>query len=337
MTPRNCRALRQSHLKSATFAGVVHLPLPAARKTNAFNGFLLDRLQLSVAGFDGIAEEEVLRVAAAVEEQSNHPLAAAIVKAAKERKINFPTGAKVENLSGRGIRANIEGQAVVLGALRAFEGTIDGPVLDTVKKMELQGQTTVILQRAGVFVGVIGLADEPRAGAKPTVARLKKFGIEHIVMLTGDNEAVAKRVSSSVGVEDVRAGLLPEQKLELIQELQKKYGAIAMVGDGVNDAPALAAAPVGIAMGGGGTAVALETADVALMGDDLEKLGYAVGLSRASQRIIKQNLVIALGVIGILVVAAFAGVIPLSIAVVFYEGSTVAVAMNALRLLAWEE
>jgi Cd2+/Zn2+-exporting ATPase len=156
-------------------------------------------------------------------------------------------------------------------------------------------------------------------------------------MLTGDNTSVAGAVAAKVGLDEFHAELLPEKKLMVLRDLQKQHGAIAMVGDGVNDAPALAAATVGIAMGGAGTAVALETADVALMGDDLTKLSFAVGLSRASQRIIKQNLGIALGVIGLLVVTAFAGIIPLGVAVVFHEGSTVAVALNALRLLGWKE
>jgi Cd2+/Zn2+-exporting ATPase len=156
-------------------------------------------------------------------------------------------------------------------------------------------------------------------------------------MLTGDNASVARRVADKIGITDVRAELLPGRKLELIRELQHDRGVIAMIGDGVNDAPALAAASVGVAMGAGGTAVALETADVVLMGDDLGKLSFAIGLSRASQRIIRQNLVIALGVIVLLLIASGFGVIPLSVAVVLHEGSTIAVVLNALRLLAWRE
>jgi Cd2+/Zn2+-exporting ATPase len=152
-------------------------------------------------------------------------------------------------------------------------------------------------------------------------------------MLTGDNDDVARQIGKEVGVTDIRAELLPEQKLEAIKALQREHGDIAMVGDGVNDAPALATATVGIAMGGAGTAVALETADVALMADDLGKLPFAVGLSRASRAIIRQNLAISLGVIGLLILTSVLGIVQLSGAVVLHEGSTIIVVLNALRLL----
>ena len=167
--------------------------------------------------------------------------------------------------------------------------------------------------------------------------RLRSQGIKRLVMLTGDNESVARRVAGEIGLSDVHAELLPGSKLTLVHEMEQGSGVIAMIGDGVNDAPALAAATVGVAMGAGGTAVALETADVVLMGDDLGKLPFAIGLSRASARIIRQNLVIALGVIALLLIASGFGVIPLSIAVVLHEGSTIVVVLNALRLLVWRE
>jgi Cd2+/Zn2+-exporting ATPase len=294
-----------------------------------------------VVSLNGMQPDQVLETAAAVEEQSNHPLAAAIVAAAKSRNVCIPRASAVENLAGRGMRARVDDAAVTIGAWRAFAGDANAangsPVRDRMKQLEEAGQTVVIVQKAGEFVGLIGLADQPRERVQDVMARLRDQGIARRVMLTGDNTPVARAVAAKVGIDEFHAELLPEKKLSVIRDLQNQHGPIAMVGDGVNDAPALAAATVGIAMGGAGTAVALETADVALMGDDLGKLSFAVGLSRASQRIIKQNLVIALGVIGLLVVAAFAGVIPLSVAVVFHEGSTVAVALNALRLLAWKE
>jgi len=156
-------------------------------------------------------------------------------------------------------------------------------------------------------------------------------------MLTGDNKSVAQRVAEKVGITEVHAELLPGQKLTVVREMEQDRGVIAMIGDGVNDAPAVAAAPGGVARGAGGTAVALETADVVLMGDDLGKLSFAIGLSRASALIIRQNLVIALGVIVLLVIASLTGAIPLSVAVVVHEGSTIVVVLNALRLLAWHE
>ncbi|MDA1261820.1 MAG: HAD-IC family P-type ATPase, partial [Planctomycetota bacterium] len=158
-----------------------------------------------------------------------------------------------------------------------------------------------------------------------------------LIMLTGDNEAVAKAIAGPLGIDEVAAGLLPEHKIEEVRKLMATYGTVAMVGDGVNDAPALAAATVGIAMGAGGTDVALEAADIALMGDDLSKLPFAVGLSRAARKIIVQNVVMSLGVVALLVPFAALGVVPLGIAVLMHEGSTVVVAFNALRLLAYKD
>jgi Cd2+/Zn2+-exporting ATPase len=295
----------------------------------------------SIVALGGVTEETVLRIAAAVEEQSSHPLAAAIVQTARERKVTYPAATGIENLAGKGIRAQVEGSEVLLGALRAFAddpaAAQGGSLAEAISNLEGDGQTTVIVRQGGQFIGVIALADEPRASSAGIMQRLKALGVSELVMLTGDNEAVAKRGAAKVGLTDVRAALLPEDKLTAIRELERRHGAIAMVGDGVNDAPALAAATVGVAMGGAGTAVALETADVALMGDDLGKLAFAVGLSRASRRIIWQNLAIALGVIALLIVGTLSGKVVLSVAVFMHEGSTVLVAMNALRLLAWRE
>lgn len=294
-----------------------------------------------VVGLNGTPEEEVLRVAAAVEEQSSHPLAAAIVKLARERGIQFPSATGIENLAGKGIQARVDGQVVLAGALRAFAGDPAAekgqPLATTAAGLEADGQTTVILRREGTFIGVIALADEPRVSAKAVMDRLRDLGIGHLVMLTGDNASVARRVAEKTGITGIQAELLPGSKLTRIQEIERSIGPVAMVGDGVNDAPALTAATVGVAMGGGGTAVALEAADVVLMGDDLGKLPFAIELSRASRRIIRQNLGIALGVIVTLVIASLVGVIPLSVAVVLHEGSTIVVVLNALRLLAWRE
>lgn len=322
--------------------GGVHLENLGRLKTIAFDktGTLTTgRFAVTdVVSLDGVKADDILRTAAALEEQSNHPLAAAIVAEANRRNLVIPRASAVENLAGRGMRARVEDAPVTIGAWRAFSD--DGekhPIRERVSKLEESGQTVVIVQEAGEFVGLIGLADQPRERTKDVMQRLHDRGISRRIMLTGDNTSVARSVAARLGIDEFHAELLPEKKLTVIRELQDRHGPIAMVGDGVNDAPALAAATVGIAMGGGGTAVALETADVALMGDDLSKLSFAVGLSRASQRIIQQNLAIALGVIGVLLLAAFAGAIPLSVAVALHEGSTVVVALNALRLLGWKE
>jgi Zn2+/Cd2+-exporting ATPase len=183
---------------------------------------------------------------------------------------------------------------------------------------------------------VIALADVPRTNAADTIASLHAHGVRPCIMLTGDRAAVAEPIAKQLGIDAVYAGLMPDDKVRLVHELQQKHGPIAMLGDGVNDAPALASATIGIAMGGAGTDVAIETADVALMADDLGKLPHAIALSRFSRRIIKQNLVIALGVISILAPLAALGYTYLGVAVLFHEGSTVVVVLNAMRLLLYK-
>jgi len=191
----------------------------------------------------------------------------------------------------------------------------------------------MIVSHNGTFLGVLGLSDVARPGVAELLLRLRKMGVKHLIMLTGDNRKVAQQIAQEIGVTDIEAELLPEDKLSTIHRLKNEFGAVAMIGDGVNDAPALATSTVGIAMGGAGTAVALETADVALMADDLGKLPFAVGLSRSSRQIIQQNLAISLGVISLLIITSVFGLVQLSWTVIAHEGSTILVVMNALRLL----
>jgi Cd2+/Zn2+-exporting ATPase len=188
----------------------------------------------------------------------------------------------------------------------------------------------------GGLVGVLALADTLRADAIQAMVALRQAGIQQTVMLTGDNQRVAAAIAAKVGLSSFRADLMPEDKVTTIRSLRDTLGAVAMVGDGVNDAPALANATVGIAMGGAGTDVALETADVALMSDDLSKLPFAIGLGRATRNIITQNLVIALGVIAVLVIASLTGWAGIGVAILFHEGSTIVVVLNALRLLGYQ-
>ena len=298
---------------------------------------------------DGVSEQELLRVAAAVEGRSQHPLARAVLAAADSRGLTVGQSSDLQTVTGRGVHATVDGDRVLLGNLALFEShddssTIPDFIRTTVAALEANGRTTVIVRRLNQsdtnregldgFLGVIGIADEPRATAKSTLSRLREIGIRRIVMLTGDNLQVAQAIGRAVGIDDLRAGLLPEDKVDAVQELSR-HGPVAMVGDGVNDAPALAHASVGIAMGGAGTAAALETADVALMGDDLERLPFAIGLSRQANRVIRQNLVISLGVIAFLVVTAVFGVVGMSLAVILHEGSTLVVIANGLRLLGY--
>ncbi|GLC28189.1 hypothetical protein rosag_47020 [Roseisolibacter agri] len=244
-----------------------------------------------------------------------------------------------------------EGRTEQPGGVRAGSraSIIPAEVAAIVKRLEAAGRTTMVVRRrradaaaAGdgtadglVWLGVLGLADEPRAGVAETLRQLRAAGTRRIVMLTGDNAGVGNAVGQAVGVDEVRASLLPEDKVTAIRELAAT-GRVAMVGDGVNDAPALAHATVGIAMGGAGTAAALETADVALMGDDLGRLPFAIGLSRRARAVIKQNLIVSLGVIGVLAVATVTGAAGIGAAVVVHEGSTLVVIANALRLLAFK-
>jgi Cd2+/Zn2+-exporting ATPase len=283
--------------------------------------------------------EEVLRIAGAVEQSSNHPLALAVVRAARQKALDLPPATGLENITGRGVKSEIAGRQVLIGSLKLFremsDYSLENDLIQAITEFENQGKTTMAVNYDGQFLGILALADAPRKGVKETLQALLDLGVKKLVMLTGDNNDVAKRIGSQVGVTDIRADLLPQDKLEAIRGLKEEHGSIAMTGDGVNDAPALATATVGIAMGAAGTAVALETADVALMADDLGKLPYAVGLSRASRSIIRQNLAISLGVIALLIVSSVAGWMQLSGAVVLHEGSSILVVLSALRLLGY--
>ena len=291
-----------------------------------------------VVPMDSVEEAFLLTTAAAVEQRSQHPLAKAVVRRASEQKLTVPEAGELTSVTARGVRAPVDGAVVEIGRALLFEDAgvaVPQAVRDAVKRLEDAGRSTMIVRRVGnvpEFLGVLGLADEPRANARETLVALRSAGIQRIIMLTGDNVGVGNAVGTAVGVDEVRAGLVPEDKVASIKELAAA-GPVAMVGDGVNDAPALAHATVGIAMGGAGTAAALETADVALMGDDLSRLPFAIALSRQAKRVIRQNLFVSLGVIAALVVATVSGVASIGPAVIAHEGSTLVVIANALRLL----
>ena len=286
---------------------------------------------------DAVTTEQLLSLAGALEQQSSHPLALAVVREAQGRGLALDPIDGLENLTGRGVRSRVGGETVLVGSLRLLQEQtpeLVHPALEArVDQLEQVGKTVMLVTRGGRYQGLLALADEPRKEARAALEALKKLGVGTLAMLTGDNPKAAQRIGDIVGVTEVRAGLLPEGKVEAIKELRQKAGKLAMIGDGVNDAPALALADVGIAMGGAGTAVALETADVALMSDDLSKLPYAVGLSRASRAIIKQNLAISMGVIVLLVTTSVLGLASLGPTVLAHEGSTLVVIFNALRLM----
>ncbi|MDP1609580.1 MAG: heavy metal translocating P-type ATPase [Sulfuritalea sp.] len=281
-------------------------------------------------------EAGLLTVAAAVESRSAHPLAQAVVTEAKRRGLSWSEAGEVEAVTGKGLRAAVDGKKVSIGNARLFDGeSIPEAIRQHSERLQTEGKSIMLIQADGQFLGVVGMADTPRDGVKQVLERLHQIGIRKTVMLTGDNERVGRAIADAVGLDEVKAGLLPEDKVTAMEELGQRYGQVAMIGDGVNDAPAMARATVGIAMGGAGTDVALETADVALMADDLSKLPFAVALSRASRRIIRQNLWVSLGVVALLIPATLFGWAGIGLAVLVHEGSTLVVVINALRLLAY--
>jgi len=283
--------------------------------------------------------DELLRISAAVERQSQHPLAAAVVRKAKAEGITIEAADAAESITGRGIRAQVGGRRVEIGNQRLFDEanvSIPPAVLESVTALQEAGRSVMLVRVEDRWLGVLGLADRPREGVREVLDRLRKAGLKRIVMLTGDHRGVGEAMGKEVGVDEVRGELLPEDKVSAIRGLLKEHGRVAMVGDGVNDAPALAQATVGIAMGAAGTATALETADVALMADDLGRLPFAIGLSRQARGIIRQNLYLSLAVIAALILATTTGVFGIGPAVFVHEGSTLVVIGNALRLLLYE-
>lgn len=291
---------------------------------------------VDVVAAEGVGEERLLSVAAAVERNSQHPLAAAVVRRAEEGGLEVPQAGDLESVTARGVRSSVGGKSVEIGNLRLWEESgvaVPEEISRTFERLESEGRSVMAVRHGERWLGVLGLRDEPRAGVREVLKRLHDLGIGTLVMLTGDNEGVARAVARDVGIDDVRAELLPEDKVDAVRELLAQHGSVAVVGDGVNDAPALATATVGIAMGGAGTAAALETADVALMGDALEGIPFVVGLSRQTRRVIRQNLGVSLAVIALLILATTTGVFGIGAAVLVHEGSTLVVVANALRLL----
>ncbi len=284
----------------------------------------------------GVTNDRLLRLAAAAETRSEHPLSRAIVAAATEQALALPAVTGFRAVIGNGVEATVAGSPVAIGTAALVEragATIPPEARREAETLQKGGKTVVHVAEGAAYLGMIGLADTIRATAPAVIAALRTLGVKHIVMLTGDNAHVAEAIAAELGITEVRAGLLPEDKLTVIRDLQRQYGSVAMAGDGINDAPALAAADVGIAMGGAGTDVALETADMALMADDLSALVDGVALSRRARTTVRQNVAIALGVIVVLVSVAAFGLIRLPVGVVGHEGSTIVVVMNGLRLL----
>jgi len=284
---------------------------------------------------DGIEVLEMLAIAAGCEYHSEHHLAHAIVKKAEELNVELPHVENMQSTPGQGVKGQLKGQNVSVGNSQLFEKQLEkwNPMIsEKADFLREEGKTVVFVVQDENALGVIALADKVRDDAKKVVSKLQSLGIKQIVMLTGDNEGVAKSIAAELNINHVYAELLPEKKVDIIKNLRKK-GVVAMVGDGVNDAPALAISDIGIAMGAAGTDVALETADIVLMGDDLTKLPYLLWLSRKAKKVVWQNIAFSLSVILFLLVCVFTIELPLTIGVIGHEGSTLLVVLNGLRLL----
>ena len=303
------------------------------------------RLTDVVALRPDVTEDEVLLLAARAEAGSEHPLARPVLEAAAERGTPV-TGLPelTDPVPGRGVVATLDGRRVAVGNLALVEAEHarlgDGADEDglraarrAVQELAAAGRTPMAVTRDGQVLGVVAVADALREDAAEMVRRLHAAGVKKVVMLTGDVAPVAEAVGARVGIDEVRAGLLPEDKLEAVADLQRQGWTVAMVGDGVNDAPALATADIGVAMGAAGTGVAIETADIALMRDDLLKLPEAVGLARRTVANMRQNIVVALGTVAVLVAGVLLGGVTMAIGMLVHEVSVLVVIVNAMRLL----
>ncbi|MCL8008814.1 heavy metal translocating P-type ATPase [Gelidibacter japonicus] len=288
------------------------------------------------------SEEDLARLVLEVESLSNHPLARAIVKdvEVKYAMQHKNLASNVNAIQGKGISATYQDKTVFIGNEKLMTDeamTIPSELRLKMDGLLQEGHTAMLVAHNGMVIGLMSVMDLPRKTAVETLKRLRAIGIKRMVMLTGDHQNVGDAIAKQIGLTEAKGNLLPEDKVEAIKKLMEREGKIAMVGDGVNDAPAMAYSTVSVAMGAAGSDVALETADVALMSDKIQMLPFAIGLSRASKRIITQNIWISMGVVALLVPATIFGLTGIGLAVVFHEGSTLVVVLNALRLLAYNE
>jgi Cd2+/Zn2+-exporting ATPase len=332
-------ALAAAARRGVLFKGGVHLERVSRVRCIAFDKTgTLTAGQPEVVGvtpLDGVTPPALLGLAASVEQRSSHPIAQAIITHTAALGIAVPPGEDVRALVGLGAEGRVGGARVLLGNHRLFEEQrLCSPSLHArVEALAALGQTAVLVARDGAAVGVIAVRDRPRPAGRDALSLLRGQHLRPIVLLSGDATATARAVADELGVDECRAELLPEDKVAAVEELRARYGSVAMVGDGINDAPALAAADVGIAMGAAGSDVALETADVALMADELLKIPYAVRLSRATVRNIRANFAISLAMKAAFVALAAVGAATLWMAIAADTGASIIVIANALRLL----
>lgn len=341
-------AIGNAAKKGVLVKGGIYLEEIGALKAIAFDktGTLTKGVPV-VTDFKVISDQadghKMLSVITALEYRSQHPLASAIMKRANDENVSY-SDVLVEDFSsitGRGITGKIDGISYYIGNSRLFNelsrNHFTSEIENTVTALQQQGKTVMLAGTENSIEAIIAVADEVRETSQEALRKLHQSGIENTVMLTGDNQSTANAIGEQVGVSDVRSELLPQDKLEVIKQLKSKHKRVAMVGDGVNDAPALAASTVGIAMGGAGTDAALETADVALMGDDLNKLPFTVKLSRKTLNIIKANIAFAIGIKVIALLLVIPGWLTLWIAILSDMGATLLVALNGMRLMRVKE
>jgi Cd2+/Zn2+-exporting ATPase len=290
---------------------------------------------MNVIGVDGVSAHGVLGAAAALESRSEHPIGRAIVSHAKSSGVAVAAGDDFRALPGRGAEALVGDEPVIVGSHRLFEERrlCTEEMHSHFESMSERGETTVMVGRSGAGLGVISLGDSPKASGAGAIEALRAAGVKHVALLTGDQRQTASRLSAAFGLDAVHAELLPGDKVARVEELRGKYGPVAMVGDGVNDAPALAASDLGVAMGASGSHLAIEAADVTLLGDDLSRLPELLRLSRRTLGIIRANVAIALGLKVAFIALAVFGVTSLWMAVFADTGATLIVTANSLRIL----
>jgi len=288
-----------------------------------------------IVPLNGYSEQEILAISAAIESRSEHPLGEAIINYAREQEVNIPMITNFEAVLGKGARGEVDGKPYQIGNVRFFTelGINLFKAEDKITELQNQGKTVMVLGNDNDIIGLLAVADVIRDNVRTAIDSLKKAGIKKVVMLTGDNQRTAQAIAASVGIDEFKADLLPEDKVYAMQELLAQYQKVAMVGDGVNDAPAMAVSTVGIAMGVAGTDAALETADIALMADDLTKLSYAIKLSRKTLGIIKQNITFALVIKGLILLLVIPGWLTLWLAIAGDMGSSLLVTLNGMRML----
>ncbi|MFV2093512.1 MAG: heavy metal translocating P-type ATPase, partial [Hyphomicrobiales bacterium] len=332
-------ALAASARQGVLIKGGVYIEQPARLKAIAFDKTgTLTRGEPAVSqiiALNGHTDEELLARAGALEARSTHPLAQAILERAKSAGVAISPASDVQVLPGKGVTGQIGEAEYWLGSHRYLleRGQETAAISKQTAALEQQGRTVVVIGNKTHICGLIALADTIRPDAPEVISALRAKGIKHLIMLTGDNQATGQAIARQVGIDEVHAELLPEDKVAAVEALVRDYGTVAMVGDGVNDAPAMARASFGIAMGAMGSDAAIETADIALMTDDLAKLPWLIGHSRRTLAIIRQNIGFSLGVKAIFVVLTFAGSATLLGAIAADVGASLLVVANAMRLL----